>query len=165
MSDKDQVITWLRDAYAMERGIEQVLENHAKDAKDVPEMQNRLNAHLEETRRQAERVEECLKSLGADTSTGKSVMGSIMGKMNGAMTGMYRDEIVKNTLAEYATEHFEIASYKSLIAGATRAGLPNVAAVCEEILREEESMAEWLAGRVEMLTHHYMDKARREEAA
>lgn len=109
MSDRDQVIIWLQDAYAMERGIEQILENHAKDAEDVPAMHSRLREHLEETQRQAERIEQTLKSLDTDVSKSKSTMANVMGKMNGAMTGMYRDEIVKNALAEYSTEHFEIA--------------------------------------------------------
>lgn len=159
MSDKDEVIAWLQDAYAMERGIEQILENHARDAKDVPDMHRRLQDHLEETRRQAERLEESLKSIGSDTSTSRSAMGTVVGKMNGIMTGMYRDELVKNSLAEYATEHFEIACYKSLISAARRAGMPEVAAVCEENLREEERMAEWLAGQIDPVTNLYLDKS------
>lgn len=118
MSDRDQHIIWLQDAYAMDKGIEQVLENQAKDAKDVPEMHTRLSAHLEETQRQAERIAQTLQSLNTDVSKSKSTMVIVMGKMNGAMSGMYRDEMVKNALAEYSAEHFEIACYKSLISEA-----------------------------------------------
>lgn len=165
MSDRDDVISWLQDAYSMERGIEKILENHVKDAEGLPEMHPRLKRHLDETRRQAERLEACLKDLDTDVSTAKSTMGSVMGKMNGAMTGMYRDELVKNALAQYSTEHFEIACYKSLIAAARRAGLWEVVQVCQDILSEEEGMAEWVGGQIESITQRWMDKARADEAA
>lgn len=165
MSDRDQVIIWLQDAYAMERGIEEILQNHVKDAEDLPAMHTRLSEHLEETRAQAERIEQLLKSLDADVSKSKSTMAHVVGKMNGAMTGMYRDEIVKNALAEYSTEHFEIASYKSLISGAQKAAMPEVVRVCQEILAEEERMAEWLESHIGTVTLRYMEKMREGKAA
>ena len=159
------MIIWLQDAYAMERSIEKVLENHAKDAEDLPAMQSRLNEHLEETRIHAERIEQALNSLDADVSKSKSFMSGVMGKMDGAMTGMYRDEIVKNVLAEYATEHFEIACYKSLVSAAERAGMPEIVRLCQEILHEEVRMAKWLETQIPVVTNQYLDKARDEKAA
>lgn len=136
----------------MEHSLEKVLKNHAKDAKDHPEIRQRDEQHIEETRRHAELVKQCLEILGEKPSTMKSAMGNVMGAVQGATTGMFRDEIVKNFLADYASEHFEIACYRSLIAAAEEMGQPEIARICGEILRDEEAMARWLEERIPDVT-------------
>jgi ferritin-like metal-binding protein YciE len=54
----------------------------------------------------------------------------------------------------------EIASYKILIATAEQVGDQETKRVCEEILHEEEAMADWLEQNVPSLTKQYL---RREE--
>lgn len=152
MSPKEQLTTWLNSAYSMEHSLEKVLKNHAKDAKDHPEIRQRDEQHIEETRRHAELVKQCLEILGEKPSTMKSAMGNVMGAVQGATTGMFRDEIVKNFLADYASEHFEIACYRSLIAAAEEMGQPEIARICGEILRDEEAMARWLEERIPDVT-------------
>ncbi len=152
MSSKEQLVTWLNSAYSMEQSLIKVLENHAKDAKDHPEVRQRDEQHIEETRGHAERVRQCLEILGEKPSKMKSAMGSAMGAMQGAATGMARDEIVKNFLSDYAAEHFEIACYRSLIAGAEELGEPEIARICRSILAEEEAMAQWLEERIPQVT-------------
>src|SRR4051812_18222686 len=117
-NQNEQLITWLNSAYSMEQSLIQVLENHARDAKDFPEVRTRDEQHLEETRRHAQQVEQCLSILGEKPSTMKSAAGNISGLVQGVASGMYEDEIVKNFLSDYAAEHFEIACYRSLIAAA-----------------------------------------------
>ena len=39
MAHVDTVIAWLNDAHALENNLVQVLENHANDAKDYPQIQ------------------------------------------------------------------------------------------------------------------------------
>ena len=74
-SDCDVLIAWLRDAHAMETGLIPVLENHAKDAQSNPDASARIQQHIAETRRHAQLVEGCLKSLGSDTSGTKDILG------------------------------------------------------------------------------------------
>ncbi len=143
-----QLIAWLNDAYAMETSLAKVLQNHAKDANDFPEVRARDEQHLEETRRHAEQVAQCLAYFGEKPSAMKGMMGTVMGKVQGVATGMFGDEVMKNFLSDYAMEHFEIACYRSLIAAAEEAGRPEVAKICGDILKEEEAMAEWLAQRI-----------------
>ncbi len=79
---KDQLITWLNDAYAMEQALLPILENHAKDAeRDMPQAAARIRQHIDETRHHAERVEQCLKQLGTSHSTMKSAFSSVLGTM------------------------------------------------------------------------------------
>jgi len=152
MTSKDQLVAWLNDAYAMERSLANVLENHAKDARDHPEIQVRCEQHLAETRRHAELVERCLALLGEKPSALKGALGRAMGAVQGAASGMTRDEIVKNFLSDYAAEHMEIGAYLALIAAAEELNHPEIAGICRQILPEEEAMAEWLKARIPEIT-------------
>jgi ferritin-like metal-binding protein YciE len=152
MTPVEQLTTWLNSAYSMEQNLAQVLENHTKDAKDHPELHARLQEHLEETREHARRVEECLSLLDAKPSAMKSAMGNLMGMVQGASTGMFRDELVKNCLADYGSEHFEIACYRSLIAAAEEIDQPEIAEICSDILADEEAMAAWLEEQIPEIT-------------
>jgi ferritin-like metal-binding protein YciE len=153
---RETLIGWLNDAYAMEKGLVQVLENHANDAKDHPEAYRKITEHLEKTRMHAERVHECVARLGGSTSAVKTAMGSISGFFQGRSTGASPDEMVKNALADYAAEHFEIACYRALIVGARALGENQVVQVCEQILRDEEEMASWLEKQLPMVVQEYL---------
>ena len=156
MAHKELVVAWLNDAHAMEQGIAEVLERHAGDAKDHPQMHARLQQHLEETRRHAELVKSCLERMGEKPSGVKAGMASVMGAVQGMSTKVAQDTLIKNTLHDYGTEHFEVACYTSLIAAAQDLGDQEMARVCQEILAEDQAMADFLfqqipATTVEML--------------
>ena len=144
MAHKELVIAWLNDAHAMELGIAQVLERHAEEAKDHPNMQAGLQRHLEQTRRHAELVMGCVERMGGEISGVKSGMASVMGAVQGMTTKLAKDELIKNTLHDYGTEHFEIGCYTSLIAAAEDLGDQETARVCREILRDDQAMADFL---------------------
>lgn len=153
---RDTLIGWLNDAYAMERGLVQVLENHAKDAKDHPEMSRKIQEHLEQTKMHAERVKDCVERLGGSTSTVKTAMGTVSGFFQGMSTGAAPDELVKNALADYASEHFEIACYRALIVAARALGENDVVRVCESILQDEEEMARFLERNLPMAVQEFL---------
>lgn len=150
MSHNKLFIDWLNDAYAMENKITEVLEQHAEQAKDYPEVQKKIQEHLDVTREQAERIKKCIEDMGESVSGVKSVMSDMMGKMEGMSTAMASDKLVKNALAEYTTEHMEIAAYTALITAAEELGHPEVAEVCKKNMKEEEEMAEWLKENMPM---------------
>ena len=162
MAHKELVIAWLNDAHAMELGIAQVLERHAEEAKDHPHMQAGLQRHLEQTRRHAELVKGCVERMGGETSGVKSGIASVMGAVQGMSTKLAKDELIKNTLHDYGTEHFEIACYTSLLAAAEDLGDHETARVCREILRDEEAMAAFLLGQIPTATREFL---RQESAA
>lgn len=155
-SKTDQLITWLNSAYAMEESLAHVLENHAKDAEDFPQVRAKDEQHLKETRRHAERVKYCLSLLNEKPSATKSALGNISGVVQGISTGMYHDELVKNFLSDYAAENFEIACYTSLIAAAHEVGQPEIAEVCREILQDEQAMAAWLLENIPEITRTFL---------
>jgi ferritin-like metal-binding protein YciE len=135
------LVAWLKDAHAMEEALIPNLENHAKDAKNYPQIQVRIQQHIDETRRHAELVAGCIERLGDKPSKAKDVLGKVQGAMAGAGTAPFGDELVKDLLADFSAEHLEIASYEALIAAARDVGDETTATTCEQILRDEEAMA------------------------
>lgn len=143
-ASEQQLLAWLNDAYAMEKAQVPILENHAEDASRHPDIRKRDLKHLKETRQHAKDVARCIRHLGSKPSATKKAIGRITGAIESIATEPFDDEILKNFLMDHATEHFEIACYRALIVAANEAGHPKIAQVCEEILEEEQAMAEWL---------------------
>ncbi|GAC1464430.1 MAG: ferritin-like domain-containing protein [Gemmatimonadaceae bacterium] len=153
------LIAWLNDAYAMEQALIPVLENHAKDAKDNPTARARIELHAEQTRRHGELVKGCLEQLSESPSTVKSVVGTLFGAVHSVSTGMFSDEAVKNALADYATEHFEMACYRALSEAARAVGNQHIVQVCGEIVRDEQEMADWLSGQLPAIVREGLAKS------
>ncbi len=159
MAHQETLIAWLNDAYAMENSLIRTLEHRLNDTKDYPQLQARTQQHLEETRRHAELVKGCVERLGSSTSALKTGLSNVMGTVQAVSTGMAKDELVKNALADYAAEQFEVASYRALIAGAQQLGDQETARVCEEILREDEAMALWVGQQLPLVVQETLQQA------
>jgi hypothetical protein len=56
--------------------------------------------------------------------------------------------LVKHSIVDFAAEHYEIATYTMLITAARACRDEETARVCQEILRDEQEMARWLAQRL-----------------
>jgi len=63
---------------------------------------------------------------------------------------------VKNALADYAAENFEVASYTALVTAAQEMGDAQTAMVCQQILLEDEEMARWLQQNLPTLVQETM---------
>lgn len=144
MDKREQLIAWLNDAYSMEKSLEETLERHAKDAEGDAEVHARITRHIEETREQAQTVRGCVESLGGSVSKVKSALAGMMGAAQGMANKPAGDTMVKNAIADYAAEHFEIASYRALIEAARGCGEEQIALKLTSILHQEEDMARFL---------------------
>lgn len=156
MTEQQTVLSWLKDAHAMETGALPTLQDHAETAKDYAEMQTKLSQHASATRRHAELLEGCIERLGGRPSALKEAVGTVVGKVTGLANLPAKDTVVKNALGDYAAENFEVACYTSLIAAAERVGDHETADVCRQILRDEEEMVDWLKGSIPTLTQTFM---------
>jgi ferritin-like metal-binding protein YciE len=156
MKTKEELIDWLRDAYAMERGLELAMQKQVHNEEVSVSVRNQARTHLDETRRHAELVKGCLEELGADPSTIKTGIAEMGEMIKGVSTKFAADERIKDLLAAYAAEHFEIACYRALQAGAKLAGELSIARVCEQIIPEEERMAEWLDANLPAIVQEYL---------
>lgn len=155
----DNLIAWLKDAHAMEQSAVSILEKQIKRIQHYPRLEAKLKEHLEVTRRQAEQVKSCLQRHNADTSTMKDLIARFTGTMNAFSSSIAGDEVVKAHMADYTFEHMEIASYRILIAAAKHVGDMQTQRVCEEILSQEEEMANWLGQELEGMTKDYLSRS------
>ncbi len=152
------LITWLNDAYAMEVEITKILESHKKAAEDFPQVEEKIDEHLEVTKKQAERLKKCIEGLGESVSSTKSVMATVMGMIAGPTTGLFDDAVIKNSALEFATEHFEISVYRVLIAAADKFGHDDIVDICQQNMQEEEEMAEWLDENMDSLVNDFLGR-------
>ena len=156
---------WLRDAHAMEKQAETILKGQTGRIKNYPELSARLEAHLDETTRQRERLEACIERRGTSSSAMKDASARFTAMMQN-FSGMFAgDEVVKGVLASYSFEHMEIASYRILAAAADTVGDTRTAQTCREICLEEEAMADWLKGHMDSITAQYLHAVARDEEA
>ncbi len=159
-SAEERLMEWLRDAHAAEEQAKTMLSGTASRIQNYPELKARIEQHERETERQAELVRSCIERRGGSTSTIKAA-GAKMVALGQAMSGMFvGDEVMKASIASYAFEAMEISSYTILIATAEQVGDMETARICQQILREEEAMADWLKQNLPTLTQQYL---RREE--
>ncbi|MEK9156418.1 MAG: DUF892 family protein [Patescibacteria group bacterium] len=158
MTEKKTLLTWLNDAYAMEQSIVETLEGHAGDAEEYPEVQRMIREHIEQTKSQAERVRKKIEGLGGSISVMRTGAGQIMGEIQGLMPNLVRDKIVKNAIVEHAAEHFEHASYLTLVEAAEYFNEPEVARVCREIMKEEVDMGEKLKENLSKIVREFLSR-------
>jgi ferritin-like metal-binding protein YciE len=158
-SQRDILITGLKNAYALESHAADVTENQASRLGDYPELHRRVRQHHEETLRQRDRLGECLSQLGESPSALKDSVLRLVGNMQNMFHATADDEVLKGTFASVSLEHYEIAAYKSLIAMAEASNDRSVAEVCRQNLREEEAMADFLDSNIEQVTRAYLAKA------
>ena len=158
---RDIFIVGLRNAYAMEIQARELMERQSERLEDYPEVKAKVTSHLQETKGQLERLEQCLATCGESTSTLRDTVQSVAANAMAMAHSVAGDEILKNTFANNAFEHFEIAAYKSLLILCPD-DLEQARSYLEASLREEERMAAWIDANLGKITKNYVT---REQAA
>ncbi|ANG93848.1 ferritin-like domain-containing protein [Enterobacteriaceae bacterium 155047] len=147
---------WLRDAHAMEKQAESMLESMSSRIDNYPDLRSRIELHLTETKGQIAVLEEILDRNDISRSVIKDSM-SKMAALGQSIGGMFpSDEIVKGAISGYVFEQFEIACYTSLLAAAKRAGDTASVPALEGILAEEREMADWLLRHIPQTTEEFL---------
>lgn len=156
MTRHEQLLAWLNDAHAMEKDLIQVLESHAGQAEDHPDVQERIQKHLKATKDHAEIVKDCIETLGGEVSGVKSFLGELMGAIKGPSTMLAKDRVIKNAQMQAAAEKMEIASYTAIVAAANTMNHIEVIPEQERILQQEKDMEQWLENNIPVLTEDYL---------
>jgi ferritin-like metal-binding protein YciE len=157
-STRDIYIDGLRNAHALEAQAAQLLERQVERLENYPAMVARMREHIEESRSQQKRLEQILERLGTSSSTLKDMGASVMGNLAALAHVPAGDEVLKNTFANYAFEHFEIASYRALIEMAQAAGDQAAVEPLQQTLREEEKMAQWIGDHLPETVNTYISR-------
>lgn len=140
----------------MELGVMNVLQAHLRQAQEHPALHTLLREHLLDTEHHAEDVKQCLKLLGSPVSVPRNGVTKAATFLSDALQFRMRSP-VESTIIDLATEHFEIACYISLISAATDLGELGIVEICENILEEEESMADHLMVQLPEITSTYLE--------
>jgi ferritin-like metal-binding protein YciE len=156
---RDNLIVWLRDAYAMEGQAIELLERQIERLDHYPEVRAKLQEHLTETRGQQAALEQAFNLLETDPSALKTSVMKVAANLQGMLHAFASDEVMKHALGSYAFEQFEAACYQALVTAAENAGEHEVASTCSTILREEQVMAAWLWDNLSTLTQQYLERA------
>jgi ferritin-like metal-binding protein YciE len=140
---QDRLSKYLADAHAIEEQASGLLERGQGLLGDG-ELAQLFVAHLAETRRHGELVEERLDALGGDPSSLKDALMRL-GALNwGSFFAAHPDTPGKLVGFAYAFEHLEIGGYEQLKRVATRSGDEATTSTAERILEEERTAAEKL---------------------
>ncbi len=148
--------TGLRNLHALEQSAIELTERQVERLENYPEMKARLSQHCQESKEQARRLEAILERHGTSPSAAKNAVSSVMGNVAAALHAPASDEILKNTFANYAFEHQEIASYVSLIAMAEQVGDTAAIPSLKQSLAEEQSMAKFIEDAIVPTTQKFM---------
>lgn len=160
MNQRDEIIDWLNDAYAMERALEVTLEKQANSGEVHRAIRERAAIHLDETRAHAEQVGRCLEMLGSSPSTVKSTASQLLETGKKYMTMFARDERVKDYLASIGAEYFEVACYRALVAAARAAGEEEIVPLLTENMEQDRAMARWLEDNIDAVIREYLTAGR-----
>jgi ferritin-like metal-binding protein YciE len=158
-------VTGLKNAHAMENQAVSIIKPQLSRIENYPQVARRLEEHLHETETQMKRIEDILAGLDEDNSTLKDWMLSAGGSMAAIGHSMADDEILKNSLANYAFENYEIAAYNSLLVMAEMGGFQGAMASLRQNLAEEENMARWLSENLREVTAEFVTRREAGESA
>jgi ferritin-like metal-binding protein YciE len=142
-------VSGLVNAHALEQQAAQILQRQLERLENYPEMEARIREHIAESHTQQRRVADLLQDLGTSNSSMKDFGLGLLGNLAAMAHVPASDEVVKNTFANYAFEHYEIATYRTLIAMARAAGADAHIPVLQTCLEEEQAMAEWISDHLE----------------
>lgn len=154
-------VTGLRNAHALESQAVALMKRQLERIESYPQVAVRLAEHLEETRLQIERLDRVLHSLGETASAIKDASRSLLGSIAAMTHSVAANEILRSSFANYAFEHYEIATYKSLCRMARLTGCDDALAPLQESLQEEIAMAKWLEDHIEEITSEYVEREQR----
>jgi ferritin-like metal-binding protein YciE len=140
----DVLLSYLRDAHALEGQAIELLEAGAERVEDE-QLEVDFREHLRQTRRHRDLIEGLLAERGGDTSALKDAALKAGGLNLSAFFGAQPDSTTKLAGFAFAFEHLEIAAYELLRRVAARSGDEGVAAAAEEILADERRAAERVA--------------------
>jgi ferritin-like metal-binding protein YciE len=141
---KTQLVKHIDEAHAMEQNVLRMLDGMISTTDD-PEIVEALKNHKTETQHHSDLMAKRLESHGASPSMVKQA-GGILGAFAKMPLDMIRGEKAgRNARDGFATEHMEIASYELLRRVAERAGDEETARAAQEIIGQEQAMADTIA--------------------
>ncbi|KQR50125.1 ferritin-like domain-containing protein [Acidovorax sp. Leaf160] len=142
----DLLLHELSDTYSAEKQMTKSLPRMARAANDIELAQAFLD-HLEETRAQVERIDQVVELLGLKLKRIKcAAMEGLVEEGKDLIDGIEKGPVLDVALigAAQKVEHYEIASYTTLITLASKLGYTAALPLLEASLAEEKATDEKL---------------------
>jgi ferritin-like metal-binding protein YciE len=142
----DAFLHELSDTYDAEQQLSQAMQEMLGMAQH-PQVKQGLQDHIEETKRQVKNLDHVFKSLGAKAEkvTCKGIAG-IISENKSTLKEIKDATLLDGAIVAggYKCEHYEIATYRTLINKALVMGHTEAAELLQQNLRMEEQFAERL---------------------
>ena len=137
----------LKDIYWAEKALTKALPKMMKNATS-PELKEAFNNHLEETRKQIERLDEVFEAMGKKAQAKKcEAMQGLIEESEEIISETKDDTSTRDAaliIAAQKVEHYEIATYGGLIQLAKTMNKPGIAKTLVATLNEEKKADELL---------------------
>jgi ferritin-like metal-binding protein YciE len=160
-----QLTMWLEQAYGVETEVIDTLTEQLPHLTGHHKLEAKVLEHLEKSHHHLNRVDECIARLGGEASSlRRGGLTTFLRGMRSQGTSRLAASPVQDCIADFAAEHYEIATYTALITAARACRDEETARVCEEILREEEEMARWLEDHLTVLARELVHPKETPEA-
>jgi len=144
-----------RNLHAVEKQALSIMTPQVARIEHYSEVADQLRRHIDETEEQVHRLDEILAGLNTGGSALKDAGLSLSGSMAAIVHSVAGDEILKNSFANFAFEHFEIAGYTSLLTLAEDGGFTQAIPLLKQSLGEEQRMAQWIGEALPAITRRY----------
>lgn len=145
-SMEDLFLDQLRDIYHAEKQLVKALPKMAKNSSS-PDLKNAFEEHLQQTEHHVERIEQVFERINARAKAKKCVaMEGLIEEGQELLEAKPLETILDAGLicAAQKVEHYEIASYGTLITWAHQLGYHDAADILKETLEEEKAADEKL---------------------
>jgi len=168
-SDKDEAtslfITGLKDAHGVEHQALALIDRQLNIVTNYPEVADMLRRHRAETETQIQRLDEILAGFDTKASALKDAALSLTGNLAALAHVPAPDAILKNSVANHAFEHFEIAAYTGLLTLADYGDHASAMPLLQQTLAEEQRMADWTLSSLPDLVRKYVARRAAGETA
>jgi ferritin-like metal-binding protein YciE len=166
--DTKTYIAWLNNAHAQEICMAKMYAMHAKDVSrglnHFPDLADRLFAQSSRCKSQADRMASCIRRVsGRNPSPIKRAIGYAMGIMLGFTGDITIDKVIMNNLTDHGMIQFEVSAYQTLVAAAQTMEDKETEHVCREILKEEETFAQWMGNQAAPKGREFLIRTRAKE--
>jgi ferritin-like metal-binding protein YciE len=158
--------TELKDMYSAEKQLLEALPEMAKAAYSE-DLQDAFEKHLHQTERQVDRLEKIFERLEIDKNEEENceAMEGLIEEANEIMSEFDRSPVRDSALiiAAQKVEHYEIASYGSLVELADVLGYGKIAEMLERTLEEEKDTDEDLSSIAQDVNDEACEMSHEEE--
>ena len=155
----------LRNAHALETQAIEIMQRQVDRLEHYPEVKAGLQRHIQESEGQQQRVEQILSAHGTSHSSVKEAVTGLAGNLAALSHVFTTDEVIKNSFANYAFEHFEQAAYISLITMAEAAGDQQAVPLLRQNLEQEVAFGKVCGDQIAPTTKRYMELSAAGETA